>query len=108
MGAGARAHDERSLAMTEQPFATDANLREKLRLKFPPEQVGRIPAGNGRPSLDFVGHAAVTDRLNRFAPDWTYSIDEMFVHGGDCWIRITMTVGGVSRPEYGDGKDPKE
>jgi len=79
-----------------------------LRSPFPPEQIGKLPASQKRPALDFVGHAAVTDRLNLYAPGWSYTVDEMFTQGGECWIRGTMTVGGISRTEYGDGKDPKE
>jgi hypothetical protein len=81
----------------------------KLREKFPPEQIGKLPATQKRPALDFVGHAAVTDRLNRVVPDdWTYMIHERFVVDGSCWLFGTFTIGGVSRQEYGDGKDPKE
>lgn len=85
------------------PEAHDA-----LREPFPKGQIGRIPASKGRPALDFVGHAAVTDRLNRYAPDWTYTVDEVVTINGSCWIRGTMTIGGVSRVEYGDGDNPKE
>jgi hypothetical protein len=83
-------------------------LRERLREKFPKEQVGKLPRTDKRPALDYVGHAAVTDRLNRYAPDWTYTIDKLFDHGGTTYIAGTMTVGGISRVEYGDGKTPKE
>jgi len=89
-------------------FATDKMVRDWLRKPFKPEQIGRIPASKGRPALDFVGHAAVTDRLNRIAPDWTYTVDNMSSIGDQVWIRGTMTIGGVSRPEFGDGADPKE
>src|SRR5437762_4288268 len=83
-------------------------MRKALRDPFPPEQIGKLPASQKRPALDFVGHAAVTDRLNAVAPDATWTVDELFTQGNVCWIRGTMTIGGVSRPEYGDGKDPKE
>lgn len=81
---------------------------EALRKPFPKEQIGRLPKTAKRPALDFVGHAAVTDRLNQAAPGWSYTVDEMFSMGEICWIRGTMTIDGVSRTEYGDGSDPKE
>jgi hypothetical protein len=89
-------------------FPADDVMRTALRAPFPPEQIGKLPATQKRPALDFVGHAAVTDRLNAVAPDWSYTIDEFIPQGETVWIRGTFTVGGVSRPEYGDGKDPKE
>jgi hypothetical protein len=95
-------------APTTGIFATDKMVRDWLRKPFKPEQIGRIPASKGRPALDFVGHAAVTDRLNRIAPDWTYTVDNMSSIGDQVWIRGTMTIGGISRPEFGDGADPKE
>jgi hypothetical protein len=89
-------------------YDSDAAMRKGLREPFPKEQIGKLPATQKRPALDFVGHAAVVDRLNRYAPDWTYSVDEMFSMGETCWVKGTLTVGGVSRVEYGDGADPKE
>jgi hypothetical protein len=83
-------------------------VRDWLRKPFRPEQIGKLPATPKRPALDFVGHAAVTDRLNKIAPDWTYTIDNLAEINGKFWIRGTMTIGGVSRPEFGDGDDPKE
>lgn len=103
-------------------FSDELTMREKLREPFPPELMGKLPRTASRPAFDYVGHAAVTDRLNRYAPDWTYTVDEMFnvkstsvdKKTGEvkdtltCWIRGTMTIGGISRPEYGDGDDPKK
>src|SRR5437762_841445 len=80
-------------------FANDADMRHALREPFPPEQIGKLPRTAKRPELDFVGHAAVTDRLNAVAPDWSYTIDEFIPQGETVWIRGTFTVGGVSRPE---------
>ena len=81
---------------------------EHLKVPFDRKQIGKIPASAGRPALDFVGHAVVTARLNQYAPDWTYSVDESFQHGGQFWVRGTMTIEGVSRVEYGQGKNPLE
>jgi hypothetical protein len=89
-------------------FEDDDVMRKALREPFPPEQIGKLPASQRRPALDFVGHAAVTQRLNDAAPGWFYTVDELFSMGSICWIRGTMTIGGVSRIEYGDGDDPKD
>lgn len=91
-----------------ESFATSKMVRDWLRKPFKPEQIGKLPATQKRPALDFVGHAAVTDRLNKIAPDWSYTVDTMSELNGKVWIRGTMTIGGVSRPEFGDGDDPKE
>jgi hypothetical protein len=89
---------------------------DALRKPFPPEQIGKLPASRDpdtgkvkRPALDYVGHAAVTDRLNRvLAGAWSYTVDAVDAVEGKCWIRGTMTIDGVSRVEFGDGDDPKE
>lgn len=81
---------------------------EGLRKPFPKDLIGKVPATAKRPALDFVGHAAVTDRLNRCAPGWSFSIDERFEAGGDCWVQATLTIDDISRSEYGDGPDPKQ
>jgi hypothetical protein len=83
-------------------------VRDRLRAPFPKEQIGRLPATSKRPALDYVGHAAVTDRLNLVVPDWSYTIDAESAVDGSYWIRGTMTIGEVSRPEFGDGPDPKQ
>lgn len=64
--------------------------------------------------LDYVGHAATTDRLLKVDPGWTWrpmatEIDTgfpKFDSAGGLWI--LMTVKGVTRPGYGDGANPKE
>lgn len=99
---------EEPFTPTTGVFATDKMVRDWLRKPFKPEQIGKLPATQKRPALDFVGHAAVTDRLNKIAPDWSYTVDTMSELNGKVWIRGTMTIGGVSRPEFGDGDDPKE
>jgi hypothetical protein len=86
---------------------------EGLRKEFPPEQIGKLPAvyRDGklkRPALDYVGHAAVTDRLNQEAPNWTYTIDHTFTHDESVYLRGTMTIDGISRVEFGAGDDPKK
>lgn len=91
-----------------ETFSNSQMVRDWLRKPFRPEQIGKLPATQKRPALDFVGHAAVTDRLNKIAPDWSYTVDTMSTIGDKVWIRGTMTIGGISRPEFGDGDDPKE
>ncbi|HEY3924758.1 MAG TPA: hypothetical protein VGL75_09355 [Acidothermaceae bacterium] len=59
--------------------------------------------------LDYVGHAAVTDRLLKADPQWSWeplAFDEnglprLDAHGG-LWIRLT--VAGVTRLGYGDAQ----
>ena len=63
--------------------------------------------------LDFVGHADITDRLLNVDPSWSwepYAQDgngmPLLDNNGNLWIRLT--VGGVTRPGVGDGKNAKE
>lgn len=61
--------------------------------------------------LDYVGHAAVTQRLLEVDPAWTWEpmcIDQGQVRlddKGGLWIRLTVC--GVTRPGYGDGGNSK-
>ena len=80
-----------------------------LRAPFPPETIGKIPKGGAL--LDYVGHAAVTDRLLAVDPDWTWeppTKDELerLPNAEGMWIKLT--VGGVTRFGWGDGKNVKE
>lgn len=86
-----------------------------LRRPFPPEQVGKLEpaAGSNRPVLDYVGHAAVTDRLLEVDPGWHWEPLAYTAEGlpaldkaGNLWIRLT--VGGMTRLGVGDGKNAKE
>lgn len=80
---------------------------KKLREPFPPELIGKLPATQKRPALDYVSHAAVTDRLREAAPGWEFQVLERFEADGDCWVLGRMTIDGVIRDDYGDGSDPK-
>jgi hypothetical protein len=67
----------------------------------------------GHIHLDYVGHAAVTDRLNSVDPTWTWEPVATDPQGspaldkeGNLWIRLT--VGGVTRLGVGDGSNMKE
>jgi len=82
-----------------------------LRKPFPKESIGKLPKGGVQ--LDYVGHAAVTDRLLSVDPNWSW---EPFAIGPDglpaldrannLWIRLTIC--GVTRIGVGDGKSAKE
>lgn len=82
-----------------------------LRKPFPPESVGKLPKGGVM--LDYVGHAAVTDRLLTVDPEWAWepmALDQfgspMVDKEGNLWIRLTVC--GVTRLGVGDGKNMKE
>jgi len=104
---------------------------ERLREKFPKESVGILPKPykadspkgkcdvcggfHGLPAvhLDFVGHAAVTDRLLSIDPAWSWEpmgIDPTGLpavdKSGNLWIKLTVC--GVTRIGVGDGKSAKE
>lgn len=91
----------------------EQDIWKELRRPFDPKLVGKLPRKNktadGREylvQLDYVGHAAVTDRLISVDPHWTYEPMASDEHGmplldsnGGLWIRLT--VGGITRPGYG-------
>ncbi len=75
-----------------------------LRAAFPDEQVGKLPKAGVL--LDFVGHAAVTDRLLAVDPDWSWEPvaftpggEPLIVYtaGNEAWLWIRLTVCGVTR-----------
>lgn len=79
----------------------------KLREPFPDSMIGKLPKGNT--TLDFVGHAAVTDRLLKVDPFWTWEPLALADDGGplvrvngkeaEMWIRLTVC--GVTRIAVG-------
>lgn len=82
-----------------------------LRKEFPKEVIGKLPKGGTM--LDFVGHAAVTDRLLQVDPQWSWEPLALDDHGlpatddkGNFWIKLTIC--GVTRLGVGDGPTPKE
>lgn len=102
-----------------------------LRAPFPPSAIGKLPKpykadspkGNckdcggyhGLPAvhLDYVGHAAVSDRLLTVDPEWSWEPLALDPNGlpaltssGNLWIRLTVC--GVTRIGVGDGKSHKE
>jgi hypothetical protein len=107
---------------------TAAELK-KLREPFKPEQIGKLPKPtkkdnprgkcdfcggfHGLPAihLDYVGHAAVTDRLLSVDPD--YEFGPVFDATGLPVIRgaemlHSLTVCGATRFEWGEGPNMKE
>lgn len=92
---------------------TDMTLAKAtaLRKPFPKESIGKLPKGGAM--LDFVGHAAVTDRLLSVDSDWSWEPFALTAEGlpaldraGNLWIRLTIC--GVTRIGVGDGKNAKE
>ena len=109
----------------------DLSQAAALRTPFPAKAIGKLPKpysaqspkGNckdcggyhGLPAahLDYVGHAAVTDRLLGLDPNWTWEPFALDVNGlpavtstGNLWIRLTVC--GTTRIGVGDGKSLKE
>lgn len=114
---------------------------KKLRADFPPSHIGKMPRvtckacsdkrtectqhkrekcqvckafiSTAHMHLDFVGHAAVTDRLLQVDPDWTWEpaafADDggplIRKEGGEASLWIRLNVAGVSR--YGVGIEPE-
>ena len=81
-----------------------------LRKPFPASAIGKLPKGGTQ--LDYVGHAATTDRLLAVDPEWTWepvAFDEQglpALQGRNLWIRLTVC--GVTRYGVGDGASIKE
>jgi hypothetical protein len=116
----------------------DADTAKKLREPFPDATVGKLPrvtckACSNSPArhcdrherkdcktcgnwistahmhLDYVGHAAITDRLLQVDPTWSWEPVAFNPNGlpaldgsGGLWIRLT--VAGVTRLGYGDAE----
>lgn len=84
---------------------------KQLREKFPPASIGKLPKGGVM--LDYVGHAATTDRLLEVDREWTWeplALDQVGLPAidaaGNLWIKLTVC--GVTRLGVGDGKNMKE
>jgi hypothetical protein len=89
----------------------DVSQAAQLRAPFEPEQIGKVPKAGIQ--LDYVGHAATTDRLLKVDPEWSWEPMAVDEHGlplvdkaGNLWIRLTVC--GVTRIGVGDGKSAKE
>jgi hypothetical protein len=74
-----------------------------LRAPFPPELIGKLPKAGT--TLDYVGHADVTDRLLQVDPCWSWEPMSYGDDGAPCvqrrgddavlWLRLTVC--GVTR-----------
>lgn len=76
-----------------------------LRVPFKPHQISKLPKGGVL--LDYVGHAALTDRLLDADPAWNWepvadpaALGLPVVEPRGMWIRLTVC--GVTRYGYGD------
>jgi len=119
----------------EQKGLTEMEIRAGnlalLRAPFPPNQISKLPkatvgreqyqklpksrcsvcggyhASSNTIHLDYVGHAALTDRLLEVDPFWTWEplsfnesgLPQLDMNGG-MWIKLTIC--GVTRLGYGD------
>jgi hypothetical protein len=76
-----------------------------MRVAFAANQIKQVPRGGGV-QLDYVGHAALTDRLLDVDPAWQWEPVAFSTDGlpkldaiGGLWIRLTVC--GVTRLGYG-------
>ena len=106
--------DAVGLAKLRVPFeAHQVSVLPKPYTKDSPKSYCQICKGNhGQPAahLDYVGHAALTDRLLTVDPEWSWepvAVDPVtgmpqFDGFGGLWIRLTVL--GVTRLGYGDSQ----
>lgn len=90
----------------------NADQAEALRKPFPASSVGKLPKAGT--TLDYVGHAAVTDRLLKVDPEWTWEpmatdaignpVPVLNAEGFPIALWIRLTVCGVTRPGVGTVK----
>lgn len=72
-----------------------------LRAAFKPEQIGKLPKGGT--TLNYVGHAEVTDRLLEVDPGWTWRPTQPWPGFEQAdGLFIELTVCGVTRPGFGE------
>jgi hypothetical protein len=90
-----------------------AERAAELRKPFPRSAIGKLPKGGVQ--LDYVGHAATTDRLLSVDPEWSwepvaFGPDGLpaFTTGSGRGLWIKLTVCGVTRYGFGDGNSVKE
>ena len=75
----------------------------RLREPFPASAVGKLPRGGT--TLDYVGHAAVTDRLLEVDPLWNWEpaafteagLPRIVMDGNQAVLWIKLTICGVTR-----------
>jgi hypothetical protein len=80
---------------------------DRLRTPFPKSAIGKLPKAGL--TLEYVGHAAVTDRLLAVDPDWTWEPlaygengqPRILIRDKEAWLWARLTVCGVTRIECG-------
>ena len=105
------------LALLREPFAPNQinQLPKPYKADSPKGKCAECGGYHGLPAahLDYVGHAALTDRLLEADPEWTYEFiatdpstgAPLFDANGGMWIRLTVC--GVTRLGYGDAQGKK-
>lgn len=96
----------------ESPEAKRIEGLQKLRATFPKESYGKLPKAGVPGGLDYVGHAAVTDRLLSVDPFWNWEPLAYDQNGMPFFVRdqngkpiglwIKLTVLGVTRLGFGN------
>lgn len=100
-----------ALKRLREPFAENqiSTLPKPYRKDSPKGNCRECGGYHGLPAvhLEYVGHAALTDRLLEVDPEWTWeplALGQdglpMFDRNGGLWIRLTVC--GVTRLGYGD------
>lgn len=103
----------RSLAYLREPFAEHqiGKLPKPYKKDSPKGNCRECGGYHGLPAmhLDYVGHAALTDRFLEVDPEWSWeplALDQnglpAFDGNGGLWIRLTIC--GVTRLGYGDAE----
>ena len=102
------------LALLRKPFEAHqiSKLPKPYKKDSPKGQCKECGGYHGLPALhlDYVGHAALTDRLLEVDPEWNWeplAVDDRGVpivdKDGGMWIRLTIC--GISRLGYGDSQE---
>ena len=102
------------LALLRKPFEAHqiSKLPKPYKKDSPKGQCKECGGYHGLPALhlDYVGHAALTDRLLEVDPEWNWepiALDDRGVpivdKDGGMWIRLTIC--GISRLGYGDSQE---
>lgn len=105
--------DPTGLAKLREPFAEHqiGKLPKPYKKDSPKAQCRECGGFHGMPALhlDYVGHAALTDRFLDVDPAWSWepmATDDygmpVLDRNGGLWIRLTIL--GVTRPGYGDAQ----
>jgi hypothetical protein len=101
------------LALLRKPFEAHQinKLPKPYKADSPKGQCRECGGYHGLPAvhLDYVGHAALTDRLLEADPNWTWEPLALSPEGlpafdkdGGLWIRLTIC--GITRLGYGDSQ----